>query len=756
MFTDVVGYSRMMGDNELLTVERIKSHHRLVRQLLQAVAGKEQDSAGDGFLLLFDSALEALQFAVALQQTQRTENEKTPQLPPLMVRIGIHLGDILVDGDAVYGEGLNLAARVEPLAEPGGICITHEVYSQVRHKVDLPIQSIGHRELKNIAHAPELFRVELSKPSPTTTRGRPWLLLSLLAVAAIVALCWLLAFLDDGAGHQSANAGTADQTNSAKTSTAKQLARLKGPEPSGYSDGVMKLAYSDQLGTFDPYAIIGKSSRGILNYIIERFGRFRQGRVVLGPIEKITISPSGKRIELWPKEGVVFHKHPCFAKVVSRNVSPGDVVFSVGQMAKSGLLQLPIKGVYDFRRGATRTLSGVYVGKANQVVIELDRALPYVREFLAAVPLLPKALEGCENLRDLEQPVGTGPFRWHQRDTEGVMLKRFAEYWGKDGKGQRLPYLQGMEWRYMPDSGAAISALGRGDLHLVDLSWKDRVRYLRDPNSNNPRLKAEFDGLHAEPIVGSSPRVVNMLSLLPLYNEQNPLRALKLRQAIHVGTDRDALTRTMAQKVLPQARFLRPRMHGYNPSIGPVAFDRQKALRLLAEAGFPNGRGLRPLRLASASDLQKTYQTWIAQMAALGIRVESVDLSVTGVEEAIKNQTVDAFWGRFSGMLMGHDPYYLFLTAAEVLRKFGYQGSTLLEAADRLGEKRQLEERKPLYARAEQLFLKSLPLIPFFTYAPDSPRTILLISKRVKELYDPLTNRLIDDSLRVERAHLAE
>jgi ABC-type transport system substrate-binding protein/class 3 adenylate cyclase len=749
MFTDVVGYSRMMGENESLAIERIKHHHQFVRTLLSGYKGKEQDSAGDGFLLLFDSALEALEYAVALQKGQQRENRKTPDLPPIKLRIGIHLGDIVVEGDAAYGEGLNLAARVEPLAEPGGICITQEVHSQVRHKTDLPIQSIGHRELKNISHAPELFRIELEKRAPEKKSGPSWLLLSVLGIAAVVGLALLLAFLENGTSSTPSNARRTPTISPKKeTASTSKTVKRRG--------GVLTMVYEDQLGTFDPFSIIGKPSRRVLDFVMERLGDLRGGRVIWGPIESIKENPEGDRLELMLKKGIFFHRHPCFNTGKSREATPQDVAFSITQMAKSGLLRLPIKGLGDFKSGKTKTLSGTYVGKDRNVVVELDSPLPYVPEFLASIPLLPRALEGCEDIRNLKQPVGTGPFRWHRQDAESVSLRRFPEYWGKDENGEALPYLEGLEWRYIPDEAAAISALGRGKVHLHGLSWKQRVRYLVDANSSHPQLKEEFRRLNAEPIVRNTRRLADLFSLLPLFAPKNPLNNRLLRKAISHGTDRIALTKTVPRKVLPLGRFLSPRMHGYDPSIKNTVHDRTLALKYLAEAGFKKGRGLRPLRMATASDLKKTFGVWTEQMASIGIRIESVDLSTSGLEQAIKTRNVDAFWGRFNSMLMGHDPYYLFLTAAQVCRKFGYENTKMYAAMERMSEEIQLDKRKLHYAKLERLFLDDPPLVPFYTYSSESPRTVLLVSKKVKNLYDPMTNRLIDQRVRLERVYFAE
>ncbi len=173
MFTDVKGYSAMMARDEEATVRLLEEHRRIVRELLPRFHGKEHETIGDAFLVLFDSAVDAVDCAVAVQRALAERNASADD--EIWIRIGIHLGDILVeDGGDIYGDGVNVAARVEPLAVPGGVCITDPVFQQVRGKVEWEILPLGTRPLKNIPNPPALHAVRTGvEQGPIRLLGAP-------------------------------------------------------------------------------------------------------------------------------------------------------------------------------------------------------------------------------------------------------------------------------------------------------------------------------------------------------------------------------------------------------------------------------------------------------------------------------------------------------------------------------------------------------------------------------------------------------
>lgn len=159
MFTDIVGYTSLTEENEALALELLEEHRRLLRPLFPRYSGKEVKTVGDMFIVEFTSALEAVRCAIRLQQTlSRRDLERSPDRR-LRVRIGIHMGDVEHTRGDIYGDAVNIASRIEPLAEPGGIVVTSQVYDQIRSRPDIKIQSLGSRELKNVKGPIEVFSI---------------------------------------------------------------------------------------------------------------------------------------------------------------------------------------------------------------------------------------------------------------------------------------------------------------------------------------------------------------------------------------------------------------------------------------------------------------------------------------------------------------------------------------------------------------------------------------------------------------------
>ena len=187
MFTDLVGYSRMAQEDEARALACVDTHRRLVRELLPRHGGREIETTGDGFLIEFGSVVHAAAFAIALQRRHATHGG-------FQIRIGLHLGDVEARGRQIIGDGVNLAARIEPLAPHGGIAISAPVHALLRGKLPAPFQSIGTPALKNIAGPPEVFTLdaegvqaaalplELPPPAPQAPFG-----LLLVALAQVLA-----------------------------------------------------------------------------------------------------------------------------------------------------------------------------------------------------------------------------------------------------------------------------------------------------------------------------------------------------------------------------------------------------------------------------------------------------------------------------------------------------------------------------------------------------------------------------------------
>ena len=197
---DVVGYSRLMGNDESGTLTALRRYREtLIDPKAAQHRGRTIKLMGDGALMEFGSVVDAVLFALEVQLAMRDRNQDIPENQALLFRIGINIGDVIVDGDDIYGDGVNVAARLEGLAEPGGICISRNVRDQIRDKLEVNLEDLGEVEVKNIARPVRAFRVVLDEQAqklvssievvqPKRTRRR-WPL----AAAGLIALA-LIAF----------------------------------------------------------------------------------------------------------------------------------------------------------------------------------------------------------------------------------------------------------------------------------------------------------------------------------------------------------------------------------------------------------------------------------------------------------------------------------------------------------------------------------------------------------------------------------
>jgi LysR family glycine cleavage system transcriptional activator len=166
---DVMGYSRLTERNEEASTATLRAYLAVVEEAIAAHKGHIFSSAGDGLVAEFPSIVEAIRCAVEIQNEIAVRNASIPKTERMQFRIGVNLGDVIVEDNNLYGTGVNIAVRLEQLATPGGICISQTVYDQVRKLVEIPIEDIGERRLKNIAESVHVYRV-LPAPLPWFTR----------------------------------------------------------------------------------------------------------------------------------------------------------------------------------------------------------------------------------------------------------------------------------------------------------------------------------------------------------------------------------------------------------------------------------------------------------------------------------------------------------------------------------------------------------------------------------------------------------
>ena len=156
---DIAGYSRLMHEDEPATVRDLKAHQSVVLPLIGRHGGRIIDTAGDGIMAEFPSVLGAARCAIEIQTVMAGRNQDTPPTRRMLFRVGINLGDVIHDESRVYGDGINVAARLQEIADPGGICVSRPVFDQVNHVLDTKFDPLGPKTLKNIARPVDAFAI---------------------------------------------------------------------------------------------------------------------------------------------------------------------------------------------------------------------------------------------------------------------------------------------------------------------------------------------------------------------------------------------------------------------------------------------------------------------------------------------------------------------------------------------------------------------------------------------------------------------
>jgi len=189
---DVAGYSRLMAEDEEATLRTFHSHKEVFEQLVALHRGRVFNTAGDAILAEFPSAVEAVRCATEIQAALRTRNDQLPPPRQVAFRIGVNLGDVMVQGRDLLGDGVNVAARLQAAAEPGGVCVSGSVYDQIRNKLSLGFKSLGEQHFKNIPQPVRTFAITEGEaggviPSPAALR-RGGVRGTVKALAAVVLL----------------------------------------------------------------------------------------------------------------------------------------------------------------------------------------------------------------------------------------------------------------------------------------------------------------------------------------------------------------------------------------------------------------------------------------------------------------------------------------------------------------------------------------------------------------------------------------
>lgn len=227
---DAVGYSRMMSADEEGTMKVLSAHRSVIDGIIQFHEGRIINTAGDSVLAEFASPTQAVRCAVEIQDALKTRNDTLPEDRRMHFRIGVNLGDVMVKGDDLLGDGVNVAARLEGIAEPGNIYVSSSVYDQIAGKLDLGFVDLGEQSLKNIDRPIRTYRVEREGRRVTVARkprrgAAPWIGAALVVVALGAAAAWYVAQQSQGRSDEAAKARAGAEAELAKARAEAEEAR---------------------------------------------------------------------------------------------------------------------------------------------------------------------------------------------------------------------------------------------------------------------------------------------------------------------------------------------------------------------------------------------------------------------------------------------------------------------------------------------------------------------------------------------------
>jgi TolB-like protein/class 3 adenylate cyclase len=249
---DIAGYSRLMHEDEPATVRDLKAHQSVILPLIGRHGGRIIDTAGDGIMAEFPSVIGATECAVEIQTVMAERNLQVPESRRMRFRIGINLGDVIHDETRIYGDGINIAARLEALAPPGGVLISHTVYDQVRGKLPLTFEDVGERQVKNIEQPVRMYQLHVlgasseavaalvRRPAPTDRRRWiVWVLAAFLVLFAAGGAWWM--------GSPVFRSQPADRTEAPRLSiVVLPFSNLSGdPNQEYFADGITEDLTSD-------------------------------------------------------------------------------------------------------------------------------------------------------------------------------------------------------------------------------------------------------------------------------------------------------------------------------------------------------------------------------------------------------------------------------------------------------------------------------------------------------------------------------
>jgi serine/threonine-protein kinase len=518
--------------------------------------------------------------------------------------------------------------------------------------------------------------------------------------------------------------------------------RAEGPPPDvPHRGGTLRVASSRGRGTFDYFADMASVSSLAIELVVDRlFVRSEDGTVLPGAVDRWQSLDAGKAVELHLRDGLRFHGHPCISQPEGRAATAKDLAYSLDLAAAQGALPraalAPTSSEPEARAGFRR----VSVLEGDVVRVELARPVAAPQQLLFDVPLLPAELEGCQNVRAMERPVGTGPFRLAE-DPKGDVLRlvRWDQAWQGEGD-QRLPWLDAVELRSANDTLDGLRLVASGELDLFDGGdvGGDAVVELVD---GVPTLRERFRKTDVSVVASVSRDSTTLFALTFLQGPWRKPENQFARRAMANALDPGELARASPDRPRPLGRILEPRLDGYEPSLLGVGKRLEASERILAEAGHPRGSGLGELTLGAGPSQRPVAEAIRESLAAIGLKVRVVEVGPAMLPSAIADLHLDAILTDIVIRTFGSELAFPLLIAT--FDRLGPPDAELASLLDALLAATDRVERSKLGAALERRLLEVLPVIPIGTVSAAESPSFTLVGPRVRGFADALTGRAL-------------
>ena len=513
----------------------------------------------------------------------------------------------------------------------------------------------------------------------------------------------------------------------ASSSTATASARPEATKASPQRGGTLRVGLAGGRGAFDYFADVPSVSSVTIDLVADRlFQRTDDGSVLPGVVDRWQVLEGGRVVELHLREGLRFHPHPCLREPDGRPATTADLASSLEISAREGALPDLLQ--------RTSVLDG------QLVRVELSKPVAFPQQLLWNVPLLPAELAGCQNVRAMERPVGTGPFRLSEAPKGDVIrIVRWDHSWEREG-AERLPWLDAIELRPIEDTLDAVRMVASGELDLFEGgdSRSDPVVEIVD---GVPRLRASFAKAEVS-VVAHVPRDLTMV--LGVVFLRCPWRRPELepvRRAMAAALDPSELARASGDAVRPLGRFLEPRIDGYDPTLVGVGKRPDEARRLLTEAGHPKGAGLDELTLGAGPESRPVAEAIRESLAVIGVKVRVVEVGGATLPSSIRNLRVDAMLTDVAIRTFGGELAFPMLIAT--FNRLGPPDPELTKLLDAFLAASERGERAKLATQLERRLLELAPTIPIGTISSTQSPSFSLAGPRVRGFADALTGRAL-------------